>query len=75
VWGHGFSEAVTRKSLLDPNSESGVVDPNSGVAGFSEAVTLRKYVVTFLFFLKCTSKHGPYVMRYAGSLDVRCVRT
>jgi hypothetical protein len=36
-------KAVTRKSLLDPNSESGVVDPNSGVAGFSEAVTLRKY--------------------------------
>ena len=42
MWGHGFSEAVTRKSLLDPNSESGVVDPNSGVAVFSEAVT-RKF--------------------------------
>jgi hypothetical protein len=26
--GHGSSEAVTRKSLLDPNSR--VVDPNSG---------------------------------------------
>jgi hypothetical protein len=24
VWGHGFSEAVTRKSFLDPNS--GVAD-------------------------------------------------
>ena len=40
MWGHGFSEAVTRKSFLDPNS--GVVDPNSGVAVFSEAVT-RKF--------------------------------
>ena len=33
MWGHGFSEAVTRKSFLDPDS---------GVAGFSEAVT-RKF--------------------------------
>ena len=41
MWGHRSSEAVTRKSLLDPNS--GVVDPNSGgVAVFSEAVTFPK---------------------------------
>ena len=34
MWGHGFSEAVTRKFFLDPNS---------GVAVFSEAVT-RKFL-------------------------------
>ena len=53
MWGHGFSEAVTRKSFLDPDSGVAVfseavtrkffLDPNSGVAVFSEAVT-RKFL-------------------------------
>ena len=66
-----FSEAVTRKSFLDPDS---------GVAVFGEAVTQKFFLGPDsgnsnipLFFFQCV--HKPYVMRYAGSLDVRCVRT
>jgi hypothetical protein len=60
VWGHGFSEAATRKSFLDPNS--GVVDPNSGVAVFSEAVTRMFFRgpdsgnSNILLLFKCTNK-------------------
>jgi hypothetical protein len=54
VWGHGFSEAVTRKSFLDPDS---------GVAVFSEAV-VRKFLLgpdsgnsnILLLLFSCTNK-------------------
>jgi hypothetical protein len=54
VWGHGFNEAVTRKSFLDPDS---------GVAVFSEAVT-RKFFLgpdsgnrnILLLLFSCTNK-------------------
>ena len=54
MWGHGFSEAVTRKSFLDPDS---------GVAVFSEAVT-RKFLLgpdsgnsnILLLLFSCTHK-------------------
>ena len=54
MWGNGFSEAGTRKSLLDPDS---------GVAVFSETVT-RKFFLgpdsgnsnILLFLLSCTNK-------------------
>ena len=35
MWGHGISEAVTRKSFLGPDS---------GVAVFSEAVTRKSFL-------------------------------
>jgi hypothetical protein len=35
VWGHGFSEVVTRKSFLDPDS---------GVEVFSEVVTRKLFL-------------------------------
>ena len=54
MWGHGFSEAVPRKSFLDPDS---------GVAVFSEAVT-RKFFLgpdsgnsnILLLLFSCTNK-------------------
>ena len=55
--------------LLDPNS--GVVDQIRG-RGFYLSRD-PSAIATFLSSLKCTSK--PDFMRYAGSLDVRCVRT
>ena len=56
MWGHGFSEAVTRKSFLDPNS--GVVDPNSGVAVFSGAVARKNRE----FFLGPDSANRNYLL-------------
>jgi hypothetical protein len=54
VWGHGFSEAVTRKSFLDPDS---------GVGVFSEAVTRRFFLGPdsgnsniLLLLFSCTNK-------------------
>ena len=55
MWGHGFSEAVTRKSFLDPDS---------GVAVFSEAVIRKSFLgpdcgisnILLLLLFSCTNK-------------------
>jgi hypothetical protein len=56
--------------LLDPNS--GVVDQIPGSSRWFLFKPLPSEIATFFFFSN-VSKH--YFMRYAGSIDVRCVRT
>ena len=54
--------------LLDPNS--GVVDQIPGRGFYLSRYTPE--IATFFFFSNASKQ---YFMRYAGSLDVRCVRT